>query len=179
MIGLALLLAGCGGSEKQAGKPLQICPALANGATTPRSSPAVEARPTAYLTDVTLEAPDCTDRVVFAFREGATPGPGYNVSYEPADRAKTEDGSGNPIEIEGSAFLVVRLTPAMTAEIVGEKVEPTYTGPRRIAGVGTHAVQEVVKTGDFEAMVTWVIGLNLERPFTATASESELVIEVG
>lgn len=178
LIGLVMLLAACGSSEKRAGG-VQICPPLANAATTPRLSPAVEARATAYLTDVTMNATDCSDRVVFAFREGATPGPGYNVSYEPADSAKTEDGSGNRIEIDGSAFLVVRLTPAMTAEIVGEKVKPTYTGPRRIAGEGTHLVHEVVKTGDFEAMVTWVIGLPLERPFTATASESELVIEFG
>lgn len=154
-----------------------MCPGLANGATTPRLSPAIETRPTAYLTDVAVSGTNCTDRVVFAFREGAVPGPGYNISYEPAASAKTEDGSGNRVEINGSAFLVVRLTPAMTAEIVGENVEPTYTGPRRIAG--RSVVQEVVKTGDFEAMVTWVIGLNLERPFTATASESELVIEIG
>jgi hypothetical protein len=105
--------------------------------------------------------------------------PGYNISYQPAASAKAEDGSGNPVEIDGSAFLVVRLTPAMSAEIVGEEVKPTYTGPRRITPGGTTFVREVVKTGDFEAQVTWVIGLNEKRVFTATTSESELAIELG
>lgn len=177
LIALALLLVGCGSSEKSSGGSADCAP-LAGGATTPRVSPAIEVRETMYLTGVGIEALDCSDRVVFSFRE-APPGPGYNVSYEPAATAKKEDGSGNPIEIDGSTFLVVRISPAMTAEIVGEQVQPTYTGPRRITPEGTRSVREVVKTGDFEAMVTWVIGLDEERPFTVTASPSELVVELG
>jgi hypothetical protein len=129
-----------------------------------------------FLTSVDVEEHDCSDRVVFGFREG--PGPGYNVSYEPAATARLEDGSGNMIDVAGSAFLVVRLTPAMTAEIVGEEVRPTYTGPRRVAAAGS-LVREVVKTGDFEAMVTWVIGLDKERPFTVSSSGEQLLVEVG
>ena len=67
----------------------------------------------------------------------------------------------------------------MGAEIMGEEVKPTYTGPRRITPDGTTFVREVVKTGDFEGYVTWVIGLNEKRVFTATASDSELAIELG
>lgn len=145
---------------------------------TPRLSPAIEARETMYLTDVDVEALECTDRVVFSFRKAA-PGPGYNILYQPAATAKTEDGSGNPVEVDGSAFLVVRLTPAVSAEIVGEEVRPTYTGSRRITPEGTTFVREVVKTGDFEAQVTWVLGLREQRVFTATASESQLVVEIG
>ena len=144
----------------------------------PRVSPAIEARETMYLTDVNLFGLDCLDRVQFAFREAA-PGPGYDISYQPGETAKKQDGSGNPVEIDGSAFLVVRLTPAMGAEIVGEQVKPTYTGPGRITPDGMSFVRDVVKTGDFEAQVTWVIGLDEERPFTATASPSELVVELG
>lgn len=177
LIALVLLLAGCGSSENQADSRLN-CSRLTGGAATPRSSPAIEARETMYLTDVDVEALQCTDRVTFSFREAA-PGPGYNISYEPAATAKLEDGSGNPVEIDGSAFLVVRLTPAMSAEIVGEEVKPTYTGPRRLKPDGATFVREVVKTGDFEAQITWVLGLAEKRVFTATASESELVIELG
>ncbi len=176
MIALALLLAGCG-SERQSDAGSD-CQPLADGATTPRVSPEVEARETMFLTHVGIEALECSDRVIFSFREAA-PGPGYNISYEPAQAAKVEDGSGNPIEIDGSAFLVVRLTPAMTAEIVGEQVQPSYTGPRKLTPEGTSFVRQVAKTGDFEAMVTWVIGLDEERPFTASASPSELVVELG
>ena len=67
----------------------------------------------------------------------------------------------------------------MGAEIIGEEVKPTYDGPPRITPDGTTFVREVVKTGDFEAQVTWVIGLNEKRVFTATASESQLVVELG
>ncbi len=177
LIALALLGAGCGSSDNQAGGNSDCAP-LAGAATTPRLSPAIEVRETMYLTDVNVSAQDCFDRVEFAFREAA-PGPGYDISYQPAETAKKQDGSGNPVEIDGSAFLVVRLTPAMGAEIVGEDVKPTYTGPARIVTDGTSFVREVVKTGDFEAQVTWVIGLDEERPFTAEASESELVVELG
>jgi hypothetical protein len=131
-----------------------------------------------YLTDVMVQTPECTDRVVFAFRKG-TPAPGYQVTYEPAASAKIEDGSGNPIDIVGSAFLVVKLQPAATAEMKGDKLELTYKGPRRLKPSGARHVSEVVKTGDFEAVVTWVIGLDEKRPFTAEASASRLVVDLG
>lgn len=177
LIALGLLLAGCGSSDKQGGGSSDCTP-LAGAATTPRVSPAIELRETMYLVDVAVEALDCSDRIVFSFRE-APPGPGFHVSYQPAATAKLEDGSGNPVEIEGSAFLVVRLTPAMGAEFVGEEVVPTYTGPRRFSDNGTRYVREVVKTGDFEAQVTWVIGVDEERPFTTSANESALAVELG
>ena len=90
---------------------------------------------------------------------------GYEVSYQPADTAKVEDGSGNPVEIAGDAFLVVKLMPAMTAKIDGDQVTKTYTGQNRLPG--TDPVTEVVKTGDFEGVVTWVIGLDRELSFSA------------
>jgi hypothetical protein len=130
------------------------------------------------LTDVQVDARDCRDAVVFQFSEpGAVPG--YTVSYEPGSSAKTEAGSGRQIDIAGSAFLVVRLSPAATARIEGENVVPTYKGPRRLKADGTRSVREVVKTGDFEAVVTWVIGIDGERPFTAGGAGRFVVIEVG
>ena len=37
-----------------------------------------------------------------------------------------------------------------------------YKGPKRISGAdaGTSVVQDVVRTGDFEAVLTWTIGLS-------------------
>ena len=128
-----------------------------------------------YLTNVTPGADECTTKVVFEFEEQAS-GPGFEVSYQPADTAKIEDGSGNLIEVAGEQFLVVKLNPAMTAKIDGEDVVKTYTGPRRLSGSGP--VQEVVKTGDFEGVVTWVIGLDRKRPFTTETSDSHLVVEI-
>jgi hypothetical protein len=183
-----LLLAGCGsgnGSEEQAEEPAATrtattadCDPLAGGSMQEQKRPAPASAPTIFLTDVQVEARDCSDRVSFTFRDGAGL-PGYSVSYEPASTAKIEDGSGRPVEIAGSDFLVVRFMNAMTAEITGEEVTPTYTGPRRIKAEETRFAREVVKTGDFEALVTWVIGLDGKRPFTATASDAHLVVEVG
>jgi hypothetical protein len=185
LIATTLLLAGCGsgdGSEEQAEpSPTQTatapaCGALPGASTEKRERPAPASIAAIFLTDVQLEARECSDRVAFTFRGGL---PGYTVSYEPESTAKVEDASGRHIEIAGTAFLVVRLMNVMTAEISGEDVTPTYTGPRRIPADETQFVREVVKTGDFEAVVTWVIGVEGKRPFTATASGSSLVIDVG
>jgi hypothetical protein len=147
-----------------------------SASTSPRKSSANENRETMYLTDVSLDQGEkCIAKVTFAFEQYA-PGPGYQVSYQPADTAKIEDASGNPVEIAGDAFLVVKLNPAMTAKIDGDQVVKTYTGPRRIPG--TDPIAEVVKTGDFEGVVTWVIGLDSKRSFTTKASDSQLVVEI-
>ena len=181
-IAVVLALAGCGsdsGSKQSASTNRKAdCAPLTGAALTPQTSSAQENRATAYLTTVGLDTIECSDRVAFGF-EPTKAGPGYQVSYESADRAKVEDGSGKPVKIAGSAFLVVRLTPAMTAHLSGDKVDPTYTGPRRITPEGFSFVRQVVKTGDFEAVVTWVIGLDGKRPFKTTASKSRLLIEIG
>ena len=86
-----------------------------------------------YLTGVSedTEYNGCSASVDFSFQPQAGE-PGYEVSYQPADTAKIEDGSGNPVEIAGDAFLVVKLMPAMTAKIDGDQVTKTYTGPSRV-----------------------------------------------
>jgi hypothetical protein len=181
-IAVMLALAGCGTEKKQAAADTQststaACQPLAGGGTTSRTGPGTaEAM---YLTDVNAERLECADRISFQFRQDQPVAPGYQVAYQPGSTAKIEDGSGNAIEIEGSAFLVVKLQPAATAETTGDTLKLTYTGPRhvRLAG-GRHAI-EVVKTGDFENVVTWVIGLDEQRPFTAKSSDSQLVVDVG
>lgn len=42
-------------------------------------------------------------------------------------------------------------------------------------------MREVVKTGDFESVLTWTIGLSEKRPFEVITSESppRLTIEIG
>jgi len=174
LIALALLLVSCGSGKKQSGSAGSNCKD-AGGAGALSKPGSGETR---YLASVNIEALECADRVAFGFADGSSP-PGYRVSYQPASAAKTEDGSGNPVEIAGSAFLVVRLTPAATAKTVGEKLKFTYTGPRRLPGNGDRHVQEVVKTGDFEAAVTWVIGLDEERNFDVNISGSQLSVDIG
>ena len=105
--------------------------------------------------------------------------PGYKVEY--VQPPLKEDGSGNPVTIKGDVFVVVRMEPASGFDLnTGEGVM-TYTGPRRLAGstAGTSVVQELVRTGDFEAVLTWAVGLSDKVDFrvqTAT-SPSRLIVD--
>jgi len=194
---LALALAGCGsdsGNDEAASTnpppptttnpssppPMQTVPECMAMPGAGLDAVTLEGSETKYLTGVTedTEANGCSAFVEFVFmKEDGGHVPGFDVSYQPASSAKVEDGSGNPVEIEGDAFLVVKLTPAMTATIDGDQVTKTYTGPNRIKDDGP-IVKEIVKTGDFESVVTWVIGLDKKRPFKSAASASTLDITI-
>ena len=64
------------------------------------------------------------DRVVFQFKNTL---PGYKVEY--VQPPLKEDGSGNPVEIKGNAFVVVRMEPASGFDLnTGEGVM-VYKGP--------------------------------------------------
>ena len=71
------------------------------------------------------------DRVVFQFRDGV---PGYRVEY--VDPPLHEDGSGNVVELDGNAFVVVRMEPASGFDLSVPEGELVYTGPRRLPGPG-------------------------------------------
>jgi hypothetical protein len=132
---------------------------------------------TAYLTAVSAVRAGCADRVAFTFTGRL---PGYRVEYRAAARARTEDASGRHVDVAGSAFLVVRLADAQTARSRADgSITPTYRGPRRLHGSDTRHVRGIVKTGDFEAVVTWAIGLDGKRPFDVHASGHEIVVDVG
>jgi hypothetical protein len=115
----------------------------------------------AQLVDVRVAAQDGFDRVVLEF--DGTDVPSHRITFlEPPIQ---QDGSGNPVEIDGEAFLELRMTPASGVDLSGEAFEETYTGPDRVTAGGTSTVTEVVRTGDFEANLAWVIGMDREAPF--------------
>ena len=175
-IGAALVLAGagCGGGGDRAASG---CRPLPGAATAARSGP--HPAHTMLLTDVRIGSHDCVDRVEFAFRKTEPGPPGFDVAYMPADQALVEDGSGAPITVDGTAYLVVRFEPAATADLSGDRLVRTYTGPRRLPAADAKFVREIVKSGDFEAVLTWVIAVSEQRPFRTTASDSGLVVEIG
>ncbi len=147
---------------------------LDGAATTPVSVPYPQIE-TAQLTDVTVGAHDGYDRVVFTF-DGELPG--YDIGY--VDGPVTEDGSGDPIEVGGTAAISVRMSPASGALLTGEQVEMTYTGPNRVEGPGNPVV-EVVRAGDFEAQLTWAIGVEGEQPFKVSTltGPTRIVVDVA
>lgn len=128
-----------------------------------------------FLTAVRAARHPDFDRVVFEF-EGALPG--YAVRY--VNRPITEDGSGNPVEVKGDAVLEVRMEPASGADLSGAELRQTYKGPNRIAP-STDVVTELVRTGDFEAVLHWVIGVKGKPGFRVDTQSSppRLLIEVA
>jgi hypothetical protein len=182
LLALTLLLAGCGSTstpavQEPATTAKQPC-AKHTGATREQSSTTNPSQ-TMLLTGVKIDSDSCSDRIVFDFRDAAGEHPAATVAYRPADQAQTEDASGRHIPIAGKAFLVVRFEPAATADLSKPELEITYTGPRSIKPAGTRWVQEVAKTGDFESVLTWAVGLSERRPFKVVTAPARLTIVFG
>lgn len=187
-------LAGCGRDEPKTTTAATgtAATAPAEPATTASSaactfSGAIEAAkgggdaPTRLLTDVRVGAHGCYDRVTFELKPqtGEADGPvSWKASYEPAPI--TEDGSGRPVQVKGSAFLVVTMS-ATGADLSQEAAPATYTGPASIEAADTTRIQQVRRTGDFEGVLTWVIGLDKKRPFHVSTQDApaRVIIDVG
>lgn len=116
------------------------------------------APPVLVLTDVRAAAHEGFDRIVFEFDEAV---PGYRVEY--VDEA-LGCASGEPATIQGAAFLQVKVQPAAAHDDAGA---PTF--PQRELLPGLPSILEAEQTCDFEADVTWVVGLTEEADFTAVS----------
>jgi hypothetical protein len=116
------------------------------------------------------------DRVVFQFTNGL---PGYRVEY--VQPPLKEDGSGKPVSVTGNAVVVVRMEPASGFDLNTAEGVMVYKGPKRIDATsqGTSVVEELVRTGDFEAVLSWAIGLSDKVDFkvTTASSPSRLIVD--
>ena len=188
---LAVGLAGCGSSddngEPAAGPP----PATTTTVTTTETTGGIDplegagtnpvegdasGDETALLERVAIGRHEGYDRVVFQFRNSV---PGYRVEYvQPPIK---EDGSGNVVQVKGNAFVEVRMEPASGFDLTTGEGELVYKGPKRIdaAASGTSVVRDVVRTGDFEAVLTWAIGLEEKVDFRVmtTQSPARLIVD--
>jgi hypothetical protein len=141
---------------------------LTGAGTTPVKAAAAGSE-TALLERIALGRHEGYDRVVFQFKNDL---PGYRVEY--VQPPLKEDGSGNPVSIDGNAVVVVRMEPASGFDLnTGEGVL-VYKGPKRIEGssAGTSVVKELARTGDFEAVLSWAIGLSDKVDFRVTTATS-------
>jgi hypothetical protein len=127
----------------------------------------------AYLLDVRSAAHDGFDRVVLEF-DGPDE-PSWRVTS--VDAPIVEDASGDPVEVEGVAFLELRLTPASGVDLTGPELDVVYDGPDRV-GVHGNVVTEVVRVGDFEANLAWVVGLTRPAPFAVAFFDDPLRLVV-
>jgi hypothetical protein len=152
--------------------PCQSIPMPNTPVSNPSPSKAV------LLTAVRERGDGCVDHVVFDFKGKYPEAPGYSISY--GTPPFVQDGSGAPVVVAGNAFIVVRLAPAYGYDF--ETGVQTYNGAHRIAATDANHVTEVVETGDFEAVVTWIIGLDTKRPFTVEATGApahQLVVTIS
>jgi hypothetical protein len=129
-----------------------------------------EAPPVAVLRDVRAASQEGFDRVVFEFEGSAVPG--YRVGY--VDSA-VQCGSGEPVEVAGEALLQVQFIPAQAHTEAGEA-----TVREREWRPGLPVVQELESVCDFEADVTWVLGLAARNRFRVQelAQPARLVIDI-
>ena len=183
LVSAALVVAsGCGGSGKSSapagGESVSSSSTTTTttagtdpleGAGTTTVEGAASGQETALLERIALGRHEGYDRVVFQFKNQL---PGYRVSY--VQPPLKEDGSGNPVSVAGNAIVLVRMEPASGFDLnTGEGVM-VYKGPKRIEGssAGTSVVQQLVRSGDFEAVLSWAIGLSDKVDFRVTTATS-------
>jgi hypothetical protein len=140
--------------------------AFACGAATSAAAP-----PVALLTGVRAQPA----KVIFTFRSAPS-----QISYGYVTKAQLrEDGSGRAVAVKGTAFVVVHFTPASGADLSGSTFKLVYRGPKRLKPAARGPVQEVVRTGDFESILSWTIGLDKRRPFHVVRSGAKVTVTVG
>jgi hypothetical protein len=120
----------------------------------------------ALLTAVRAARHEGYDRVVFEFRNAL---PGYDVRY--VRRPIRQDGSGRVEPVDGAFVVQVRMENALDADLSKGDATPTYTGPRRFSP-GLPVVAELVLTGGFEGVLTWVAGLRDRVGFRVTTLDN-------
>ena len=113
----------------------------------------------AYLSDVRTGLHDeGFDRVTFEFEGGAT---GYRIEY--VDPPITEDPSDLPVEIDGNAFLRVVFFSASAVDLSTDT--PRVTCCVSVIMTGFPSLVDLKATGDFEATLSYVLGLSEEVDF--------------
>jgi hypothetical protein len=179
-----LVLAGCGGSGDDGGTtstptgPPTTVPDELKDASTETVEQDSQSDETALLQGAGMSAHPTYDRIVFTFENAV---PGYTVGY--IQKPVTQDGSGAKVAVDGDAVLSIRMEPASGFDVTTGDGVIVYKGPKRIGAVetGTKEIKELVRTGDFEAVLTWVAGLPKELPFVVSTDENppRLIVDVA
>jgi hypothetical protein len=189
---LFLAAASCGDDEETTPSPSAAPTGVVNGTRT--ATPGGGASPTdepfsgartpvqvagtpniiqAHLKEVRAAKHSTFDRFTLEF--DIVP-PGYKVEYvEPPILA---DPSGKEVAIDGKAFLQITMQGAVANYLAAGG--PPYTGPNELKP-GLPNLVEAELTGDFEAVLIWVLGVNEEVDFRVLTLESpaRLVVDVG
>ncbi len=142
-----------------------------SGGRDPIDVPGEPAPPVAVLTNIRTGRHGDFDRIVFDFADRL---PGYRIAY--ATGPITQCASGMDVPFAESALLIISLEPAAAHDEDGNVTfEPSELSP------GLPAIVEAKKTCDFEAIVTWVLGLSAEADFRVyeLSDPARIVVDVG
>jgi hypothetical protein len=125
----------------------------------------------AILKSIGAVTQDHGERVVFEFEGDHVPG--YHLEY--VDHPVRQCASGAVVEIAGDAWLQVRLSPAQAHT---EDGQPTLSQRKWNPGLGI--VREIASTCDFEADVTWVLGVAAPNRYRVSelANPPRLVVDI-
>lgn len=198
LLALALLVgtAGCsGGSADDAGTPVAPAPATSSASPAETPTPTSSVDPRAGASPLTFDTlPKDTgwangnglgvtgvrtarhsgyDRVVFDL--GGTGKPGWRVEYT---ASPTAEGSGDPVTLKGTVFLMVFLSGIGMPSDTG--LEPFGDDSTRVPGTGTKGVAEIAPGGGpFEGAQQAFIGLTgAKRPFRVFALTNPIRVVV-
>jgi hypothetical protein len=110
------------------------------------------------------------DRITFEFRG---PLPSHRIGYV---SQLVEDASGEPVHLAGSAAINVVFQGANAHD---ERGHPTVS-PRRFRP-GLPSLEEVAQIGDFEAVVTYGLGVDHKVPFKVleVSTPSRVAIDIS
>jgi hypothetical protein len=153
-------------SPEPADEPLDDFEGTAGIVSRPRHGAAL-----AILSDVRAATHAGFDRVVFEFEGESVPG--YHVEY--VDKPVRDCGSGEAVRVAGDGWLEVRLQPAQAHDDTGS---PTITNRDRTLGLPN--LKQIRATCDFEADVTWVLGVGSPNRYRVLelGSPARLVVDV-
>lgn len=121
-------------------------------------------------------ADDCVEEVTFQLEDVEGGSPGYDVRY---DSPPFEDISGEAKPVDGGAFIRLTLSNVSTVDLATETPRETLDSIDEAADGAV--VRDIELISDFEAVTDWVVGLDIERPFTVEfdATTSRLVVTIS
>ena len=151
-------------------------PGLPDASEAQHSAPA-DGTGTALLKTVRVGRNPGFERIVFEFAGASMPG--YRVQW--IDGPVLADGSGEPVDVTGEAFLEIVMEPASGVDLSAPQLSIVYDGPDRIPVAGqTELITDLVRTGDFEAVLSWAAGTTEKVPFRVLRlkSPTRIVIDL-
>lgn len=171
---VCLAVAGCGGASDERDDSPQA-DAERDAAHAPEWTAGIIDRPqpdapAATLVAVRIGTHEGFDRIVFEFAERV---PGYHTEY--IDRPVRKCGSGNVTQVAGDGWLEVRMSPVNAHT---EEGRPTVAERERMPNLPV--LSELELTCDFEAVVTWVFGVESPNRYQVRelSSPPRLVVDV-